>query len=164
MDSRNRQRLKRMVNHKTRLSQRALASTFGCSQAYICKVIKKLKIAYRRRMKVPKYKDPAAMREARKRGAGSCTGSFGSSISSSMTKSISAYLASRCQGTGVTTPQTSPSPHFRKEYGCNCTVVRRQLLGATPAPLPQQPLPSRRLRLLARQSQRPLHTGDHQIS
>ena len=30
MDSRNRQRLKRMVNHKTGLSQRALASTFGC--------------------------------------------------------------------------------------------------------------------------------------
>ena len=67
MKSRNRQRLKRMVNHKTGLSQRALASTFGCSQAYICKVIKKLKIAYRQRMKVPKYKDPAAMREARKR-------------------------------------------------------------------------------------------------
>ena len=67
MNSRNKRRLKWMVNHKTGLSQRALASVFMCSQAYICKAIKKLKIRYRRRMKVPKYKDAAAMREAKKR-------------------------------------------------------------------------------------------------
>ena len=62
MNSRNKRRLKWMVNHKTGLSQRALDSVFMCSQSY-----KKLKIRYRRRMKVPKYKDAAAMREAKKR-------------------------------------------------------------------------------------------------
>ena len=67
INSRNKRRLKWMVNHKTGLSQRALALVCMCSQANICKAINKLKIRYRRRIKVPKYKYAAAMREAKKR-------------------------------------------------------------------------------------------------
>ena len=55
------------VNHMTEVSQRALASKFSCDQSYICRLIKKLKITYRLRMKVPKYKDVDAKREAQKR-------------------------------------------------------------------------------------------------
>ena len=67
MNTANRQRLKRMVNHRTGVSQRALGNLFFCSQQYISRMIKKLKISYRKRVKVPKYKDYAAMREAKKR-------------------------------------------------------------------------------------------------
>lgn len=67
MDSANRQRLRRMINHRTGISQRALGAEFSCSHQYISHVIKKLKISYRKRMKVPKYKNDAAVREARRR-------------------------------------------------------------------------------------------------
>ena len=63
----NKQRLKRIINHKTRVSQRALASKVSCDQSYICRLIKKLKITYRRKIKVPKNKDDDAKREARER-------------------------------------------------------------------------------------------------
>ena len=36
MTSMNKQRLKRIINNKTGVSQRALASTFSCDQSYIC--------------------------------------------------------------------------------------------------------------------------------
>ena len=67
MTSMNKQRLKRIINHKTGVSQQALTSKFSCDQSYICRLIKKLKIAYRRRTKVPRYKDDDAKREAMKR-------------------------------------------------------------------------------------------------
>ena len=95
MTSINKQWLKRIVNHKTGVSQRALASKFSCDQSYICRLIKKLKITYRRRMKVPKYKDDDAKREARKR----CR---------LMTRSISACQDSKFRQIETTTCQTSP--------------------------------------------------------
>ena len=63
-----RARLRRLTNHQTGIiSQRALASRFSCSQAYIiCKVIKRLKIRCRKRVKAPMYKNDAAIREAKK--------------------------------------------------------------------------------------------------
>ena len=67
MTSLARARLRRIANHRTGLSQRGLSSRFSCSQAYICKVLKQLRIRGRRRMKVPSYKDGAAIREAKKR-------------------------------------------------------------------------------------------------
>jgi hypothetical protein len=45
MNSANRQRLKRMVNHKTGVSQTALGAIFSCSHQYISRVIKKMKRA-----------------------------------------------------------------------------------------------------------------------
>ena len=67
MTSMNKQQLKRIINHKTGVSQRALASKFYCDQSYICRWIKKLNITYRCRIKVLKYKDDNAKRETRKR-------------------------------------------------------------------------------------------------
>ena len=54
-------RLKRLVNHRTGVSQRRLAVKFGCSQPYIAKVIRKLGIRCRKRSKVPFYRSAAAM-------------------------------------------------------------------------------------------------------
>ena len=67
MDRRKREALKRAVNHKTGISQRDLAVRFGCSQSYIRQTIKRLKIRCHKRVKVPKYKDNTAIREAKKR-------------------------------------------------------------------------------------------------
>ena len=67
MASLNKQRLKRIINHKSGFSQQALASKFSCDQSYICRLIKKLNNTYRRRMKDPKYKDDDTKRETRKR-------------------------------------------------------------------------------------------------
>ena len=62
-----REALRRSVNHKTGISQRALARKFGCDQSYISRTIKRLKINCRKRVKVPKYKDEVAIKEAKKR-------------------------------------------------------------------------------------------------
>ena len=43
MTTQNKVRLKRLVNHRTGISQRSLATKFGCSQAYISKTIKNSK-------------------------------------------------------------------------------------------------------------------------
>ena len=67
MDRRKREALRRAVDHKTGISQRELAVRFGCNQSYISRTIRRLKIMCRKRVKVPKYKDDAAIREARKR-------------------------------------------------------------------------------------------------
>ena len=67
MDRQKRDALRRAVNHKTGVSQRQLAIRFGCDQSYISRTIKRLKIMCRKRVKVPKYRDEAAIREAKKR-------------------------------------------------------------------------------------------------
>ena len=61
MDKRKREVLRRAANHKTGISQRKLAVRFDCSQSYICRTIIKLKIMYRNRVNVLKYKDIAAI-------------------------------------------------------------------------------------------------------
>ena len=61
-----REALRRSVNHKTGISQRALARKFGCDQSYISRTIKRLKINCRKRVKVPKYKDEVAIKEVQK--------------------------------------------------------------------------------------------------
>ena len=66
MTSLNKQRLKTIINHKTGVSQKALAIKFSCDHSYICTLFKKLKITFRRKMKVPKYKNDDAKREAQK--------------------------------------------------------------------------------------------------
>ena len=58
---RKREVLRRAANHKTGISQQKFAVRFGCSQSYICRTIKRLKIMCRKRVKVPKYKDIAAI-------------------------------------------------------------------------------------------------------
>ena len=59
--------LRRSVDHKTDISQMSLAVRFGCTQGYISRTIKRLKIRCLKRTKVPRYKDDAAKREAKKR-------------------------------------------------------------------------------------------------
>jgi len=59
--------LKRLVNHKTGVSQRSLALRFYCTQGYISRMIKRLKLRCLKRTKVPRYRDNAAKREAMKR-------------------------------------------------------------------------------------------------
>ena len=46
--------LRRAANHKTGISQQKFALQFGCSQSYICRTIRRLKIMYRKRVKVSK--------------------------------------------------------------------------------------------------------------
>ena len=59
--------LRRSVDHKTGISQMSLAVRFGCTQGYILRTIKRLKIRCLKRTNVPRYKDDAAKREAKKR-------------------------------------------------------------------------------------------------
>ena len=47
--------LRRSVDHKTGISQRSLAVRFGCTQGYISRTIKRLKIHCLKRTKVPRY-------------------------------------------------------------------------------------------------------------
>ena len=63
----NKQRLRRTVNHTTGRSQRALGAKFGCSHQMISKTLKKMGISCYKRIKVPKYKDNKALKEAQKR-------------------------------------------------------------------------------------------------
>ena len=58
---RKREVLRRAANHKTGISQKKFAVQFGCSQSYICRTIRRLKIMCRKQVKVPKYKDIAAI-------------------------------------------------------------------------------------------------------
>jgi len=59
--------LKRLVNHKTGVSQRSLAIRFDCTQGYISRTVKRLKVRCLKRAKAPRYRDDAAKREAMKR-------------------------------------------------------------------------------------------------
>ena len=68
MNRQKRQALRRAVNHKTGVSHRHLAIRFVCDQSCISRSVERLKIRCRKRVKVPKYRDKAAIREARKRG------------------------------------------------------------------------------------------------
>ena len=52
MTSLNKQRLKNIINHKTGVSQQALAIKFSCDHSYVCTLFKKLKITFRRKIKV----------------------------------------------------------------------------------------------------------------
>ena len=67
MTSLNKQRLKTIINHKTGVAQQALAIKFSSDHSYFCTLFKKLKITFRRKMKVCKYKNDDAKREAQKR-------------------------------------------------------------------------------------------------
>ena len=58
---RKREVLRRTANHKTGISQQKFAVRFGCSQSYICRTIRRIRIMCRKRVKVPKYKDIAAI-------------------------------------------------------------------------------------------------------
>ena len=59
--------LKRLVDHKTGVSQRSLAIRFDCTQGYISRTVKRLKVRCLKRAKAPRYRDDAAKREAMKR-------------------------------------------------------------------------------------------------
>ena len=61
---RKREVLRRAANHKTGISQQKFAVRFGHVASYIvyiCRTIRRLKIMCRKRVKVPKYKDIAAI-------------------------------------------------------------------------------------------------------
>ena len=58
---RKREVLRRAANHKTGISQQKFAVRCGCSQSYICRTTRRLKITCRKRVKEPKYKDIAAI-------------------------------------------------------------------------------------------------------
>ena len=58
---RKREVLRRAANHKTGISQQKFAARCSCSQSYIYRTYRRLKIMCRKRVKEPKYKDIAAI-------------------------------------------------------------------------------------------------------